>query len=75
MAVPAIDRATLMNWLVEARAAHHELMLGTRVVMLRHGLKTIQFGKSDAPRLKSYIVELEAQLQDEPSRGAIGIVF
>ncbi|MGA2491861.1 MAG: gpW family head-tail joining protein [Roseiarcus sp.] len=48
--------------LAEAEAALHILMTTGGVTELRHGQKTMQYARADAPRLQAYIRDLRGQL-------------
>lgn len=73
--MPQVDQATLSRWLAEARDAYHLLQIGRRSVLIRHGLKTVEYQRADAERLRAYIAQLESQLAGGGRPSGIGIVF
>ena len=73
--VPQVSLATLNEWLQEARAAYHRLMLGDSVVEIMVDGYQTKYGRADAAKLQAYIARLEAQIAGRGSRGAIGISF
>lgn len=48
--------------LAQAEAAYHDLMLTGGTQTLRHGDKTIEYGRQDAPRLAAYIRDLRGRM-------------
>jgi len=56
------DLATVQADLAEARRKYHQLMTGTLAVVVRNAAgRYLQYALPQAPLLKAYIAELEAQ--------------
>lgn len=57
-----IALATLNTWLTEAQLALHQLSIGTRVVRLSTGDKTLVFTASTIRDLRQYISRLQMEI-------------
>ena len=74
-----IDRATLLQFLADARLAYHTLMTGGKPVSLTYdmgaGKKTVAYSPANLGSLNEYIASLERQLGVSGGRRAIGVRF
>ncbi len=57
-----ISLATLNAHLVEAQTAMHQLSIGTRVVRIGTGDKTLVFTAADIRQLRSYVGRLQMEI-------------
>jgi hypothetical protein len=54
-----MDEQTRLQYLSDAQAALHKLIIGTKVVEIHHGVKEVmRFTPADIERLRAYIAEL-----------------
>ena len=74
-----IDRATLLQFLADARTAYHQLMTGAKAVTLGYdmgaGKKSVTYSAASLAALNEYIASLERQLGISGRRRAIGVRF
>lgn len=61
-----IQTATLQQWLLDAQQALHDLMTGTKPIVVTYvqgdGQKSVTYTKANIDYLRGYIQELKAQL-------------
>lgn len=53
--------------LVQARAALHKLMTGTKAVSIRYADRSVQYSQANIEQLKLYIAELEELEGEAPT--------
>jgi hypothetical protein len=61
--------------LAAAQMAYHQLMTGCLAVEVVVDGYTTRFNRANASELQAYISRLQAQINNCPTVGAIGIVF
>ena len=72
--------ATTLQLLKEAKAAYHNLMLGTSArVVVDQNQERVEYTSANAPRLAAYIVQLQALYDSETGAvkvsGPAGVIF
>ena len=74
----SISRATLTQWLADARIAYHQLITGGKAVTLSYeqglGKKAVTYTAANISDLNAYIASLERDLGMR-SRRAIGVKY
>lgn len=76
----SVELATLRIWLAQALDAHQALMTGAQVRSLAHGLKRIDYQRTETPKLMAYIQQLQGAIAAKESgatdrQSAIGVIF
>lgn len=50
------------TWLTQAEAALHSLEIGSKVEVMRHGEKSLQYTPANVDRLRAYIADLKSKI-------------
>jgi len=73
------DTVTLQAQLLEARAAYHRLLTGSKAEQVTYAAgqvsRSMKYTVTNIDALRAYIADLERQLGVRPRRRAIGVRF
>jgi len=70
------DAVTLQKWLTEAENAYHQLMMGSKaIVLVDSNGERIEYQRAESSKLSAYIAELRRQLGQSSVIGPARVTF
>lgn len=70
------DSVTLQKWLTEAENAYHQLMMGSKaIVLVDSNGERIEYQRAESAKLSAYIAELKRQLGQSAVIGPARVTF